>query len=94
MMQDGVDLLNDWILPSIDRITDELAGKALPIALPSGDVCHACRKPFPDFEGWDPELIPDGDFIGIDPTNGNMYCEQCRPDLFEQMRDLAKNIVK
>lgn len=90
MLQDGVDLLNDWILPNIDRITDELAGKALPIALPSDDVCHSCRKQFPDFEGWDPELIPDGDFIGIDPVDGAMYCEQCRPDLFEQMSEFTK----
>lgn len=89
MLQDGVDLLNDWILPSLYRILDELNGQEVSIVMPSGDVCHACRKPFPNFEGWDPEKIPTGDIIGIDPVEGEMYCKICRPDLFEQMLETA-----
>lgn len=90
MLQDGVDLLNDWILPSLDRIADELLGNPAHVAIPSGDVCNSCGCPFPSFEDWEPENIPDGDFIGFDPVDGNMYCEKCRPDIFEQMKILAQ----
>jgi 5S rRNA maturation endonuclease (ribonuclease M5) len=90
MLQDGVDLLDDWIVPSIDRIADELLGNPAPVAMPSGDVCHSCGCPFPSFEDWEPENMPDGDFMNFDPVDGEMYCEKCRPDLFEQVRILAQ----
>lgn len=90
MLQDGVDLLNDWILPSLDRIVDELTGKESPMGLSVGDTCHDCHKPFPNFEGWDPEKIPTDQIIGIDPVEGKMYCKNCRPELFiDEMLDIA-----
>jgi DNA primase len=85
MLQDGVDLLNEWIVPTIDSV---LYGPSS-VPVPSGDVCHGCGCPFPDFEGWDPSQIPSDDVIAIDPVEGELYCEKCRPDLFEMMRELA-----
>jgi len=91
MLQDGVDLLNDWILPSIQLIKDatETVLPAEILGQDERDRCFSCGCPFPSFEGWDPAQIPDGDFIGVDPVEGEMYCEKCRPDLFEQMRKLV-----
>lgn len=85
MLQDGVDLLNDWILPSIDLIVNG----ARQIAMPSNDACHSCQKPFPSFDGWDPEKIPTGEVMNFDPIDGEMYCKNCRPELFNQMLETA-----
>ncbi len=85
MLQDGIDLLNEWIVPRVEGIVYG------PSSVPSaeGDVCHGCGSPFPNFEGWDPELIPMDDVMNFDPEDGQVYCEKCRPDLFEMMRELA-----
>jgi DNA polymerase-1 len=81
MLQDEIDLLNEWVIPNLDRIANLLtktSGGDLPIP---DEKCHSCQRPFPNFEGWDPELIPP-DIMSYDPTDGNSYCKQCRPDLF------------
>lgn len=84
MLQDGVDLLNDWILPRIETI---LHGDSSPLepALTDGLLqCYSCQRLFPDFEGWDPELIPPDDVMNYDSTDGQLYCKECRPDLFAE----------
>jgi len=79
MLQDGVDLLNEWMLPRIESI---VYGPS-PIPAPDDCLrCHTCKCPFPDFEGWDVEQIPMDDFMNYDPEDGKLYCEKCRPDLF------------
>lgn len=84
MLQDEVDLLNDWILPRIESI---LYGSSSPFESSLVDSymrCSACQIPFPSFEGWEPENIPmDAPSPNYDPTNGQPYCEECRPDLFQ-----------
>jgi DNA polymerase-1 len=80
MLQDGVDLFNNWIQPELESI---LYGPS-PLPIPDGIWrCHACQKPFPTFEGWEIEKIPAGEVVSYDPVEGNPYCKQCRPDLFE-----------
>lgn len=87
MLQDGVDLLNDWILPRIDIIAD---GEKITSALSDGyEKCAGCKRPFPSFEGWDPKNIPDDDVAACDPVDGEMYCEQCRPELFKPKEQLC-----
>jgi hypothetical protein len=87
MLQEGVDLLEDWILPRLESI---LYGPS-PIPTPeSSDVCKGCGCPFPSFEGWEPENIPMDDVMNFDPEDGEMYCEKCRPGLFEQVCELAQ----
>ncbi len=84
MLQDEVDLFHEWVLPCLDRVANlltETRGGDLPY--PS-DVCYSCQRPFPNFEGWDIELIPADAQMSYDPTDGNPYCQQCRPDLFEE----------
>jgi hypothetical protein len=84
MLQDGIDLLNGWILPRIDSI---LYG---PVPMPDFDdslKCYSCGRSFPDFEGWDPEQIPaDAPSPSYDLANEQPYCRQCRPDLFESVQ--------
>jgi hypothetical protein len=71
-----------------------MLGNPAPVAMPSEDVCYSCGCPFPSFEDWEPENIPDGDVMNFDPVNGQMYCEKCRPDLFEQIEQIkALNIA-
>jgi len=87
MLQDGVDLLNDWILPRLDIIAD---GEKITSPISDGyEKCTCCKRPFPSFEGWDPENIPDDDLAACDPVDGEMYCEQCRPDLFKPKEQLC-----
>ncbi|OLB42780.1 MAG: hypothetical protein AUH05_06530 [Ktedonobacter sp. 13_2_20CM_53_11] len=86
MLQDNVALLDDWITPRVESI---LHGSSV-IPAPSADVCKGCGCPFPSFEGWDIEKIPTYDVMAIEPVEGDMYCEKCRPDLFEQLRELAR----
>jgi DNA primase len=78
MLQDGVNLLDEWIVPRFESIVYGPSS----IPAPDGDVCHGCGSPFPNFEGWDPEQIPMDDVMNFDPNDGEMYCEKCRPDLF------------
>jgi 5S rRNA maturation endonuclease (ribonuclease M5) len=84
MLQDGVDLRNDWILPRIEAV---LQGEP---ALDGYLKCHACQKPFPDFEGWEPENIPAVEVMSFDPEDEQPYCEECRPDLFTEETSIAK----
>lgn len=83
MLQDGVDLLNDWIHPSIEAI---LQGDSSPLepALIDGHLqCYACQKPFPSFEGWNSENIPvDAPRPNYD-SRGYPYCGQCWSEFFE-----------
>jgi 5S rRNA maturation endonuclease (ribonuclease M5) len=84
MLQDGVDLLNDWILPRIKSIFYGSSSPFEPSPVDSYLQCNACQKPFPSFEGWEPENIPmDAPGASYDPVDGQPYCEECRPDLFE-----------
>jgi hypothetical protein len=77
MLQDGVDLRNDWILPSLDLIKNGSR-----VSIPGSYLeCHSCQKQFPSFDGWDVEKIPAGEIMSFDP-DGNPYCQACRPDLF------------
>jgi 5S rRNA maturation endonuclease (ribonuclease M5) len=81
MLQDGIDLLNDWIVPRVESI---VYGPT-PIPTPDDRLrCHTCQRLFPNFEGWEPENIPmDAPSPSYDPIEGQPYCKQCRPDLFE-----------
>lgn len=84
MLQDEIDLLDDWVLPNLDRVANlatKTSGGNLPIP---EDVCHSCQRPFPNFEGWDLALIPP-DVMRYDGTDLNLYCQQCRPDLFKDV---------
>ena len=88
MLQDGIDLLNDWILPRIESIVYG----PIPIAIsPMDDYskCHSCQKPFPSFEGWDPKKIPAVEIMNFDFEDGQPYCEECRPDLFNVLLEVA-----
>lgn len=83
MLQDGVDLLNDWILPRVETITYGSSSAFEPALVDNYLQCHSCQKPFPDYEGWEPENIPDdAPSPNYDPTDGQLYCKECRPDLF------------
>lgn len=90
MLQDGVDLLNEWIVPTVDSIAYGPSSIA-EIVVPRGCVaCMGCGCLVPSFEDWEPDQIPlDAPSLSFDPMNGEMYCEKCRPDLFETMRELA-----
>jgi hypothetical protein len=80
MLQDGVDLLNEWIVPRIESIV--YGPSSIVEATDDSLRCHSCQKPFPTFEGWDPDQIPTDEVMSFDPEDGEAYCEQCRPDLF------------
>lgn len=51
----------------------------------SYEQCHCCHCVIPSFEGWDPELIPPGEVANYDPADGELYCKQCRPNLFDDV---------
>lgn len=91
MLQDGVDLLNDWILPRIESILYGSSSSFTEIAIPDGCVqCYTCHCIFPSFEGWEPDQIPiDRSCPSYDPGDGQPYCEQCRPDLFDMLLEVA-----
>ena len=81
MLQDGVDLLNDWILPSIEAI---FYGSSSPFepALTDGHLqCHFCQRLLPSFEGWEPENIPDDAPELYYTEDGKLCCEQCWSNL-------------
>jgi DNA polymerase-1 len=85
MLQDGIDLRNGWVLPAIASAQRGGSALAEVLAVDAQLKCHACGVLFPSFEGWDPSKIPTGEIMNYDPIEGNPYCKQCRPDLFEAM---------
>ena len=89
MLQDEIDLLNDWILPRIESIVygESSFGQ---IAIPEGcEKCEGCGCLIPSFEDWDPEQIPlDAPELRYS-ENGELYCKQCRPDLFNTLLEVA-----
>lgn len=91
MLRDGIDLLNDWILPRIESILYGSSSPFVKLAIPEGCVqCTGCQCIFPSFEGWEPENIPTNRPVpSYDPADGQPYCEQCRPDLFKTLLEVA-----
>jgi len=75
MLRYGLDIIS-WVQAALGEYDDRLK-------------CHTCQQPFPSFEGWDPDKIPADEIMSFDPGDGNPYCEKCRPDLFEQVQELA-----
>lgn len=84
MFLEGMDL-KEWLSMGIELA--EPATESIPteVIVDTTEKCHSCQRPFPSFEGWDIEQIPTDDIVAIDPIEGEMYCEKCRPDLFPKI---------
>jgi 5S rRNA maturation endonuclease (ribonuclease M5) len=90
MLQDDIDLLNDWILPRVESILYGGISFAQVFPPEGCEQCKGCGSVFPSFEGWEPENIPmDAPGPSYDPTDGQPYCKQCRPDLFDTLLEVA-----
>jgi len=94
MLLDNWDI-RAWIEQGMGKTVGAEAIEIEPSQIQTFDEqCYSCQQRIPSFEGWDSDKIPQGaSELRHDFINGNLYCKNCRSDLFEDGPDWCSDCL-